>query len=129
MLSCRAYFRNNILCYLQHWKRHWYLIGEIEKNIQHLHSWSVSSLLGRVFSALDLLLCPWNLVQFDGIRKSNNPQTARLFRVLHWLAAFACFCRIVVSPSCANIAVSSCARFDAFQSHRVFSVFHPLLRV
>lgn len=96
--------------------------------VKHLHS-SIFSLLDKVFSALNLLLYPWNLVQFDGIKKSSNPQRAHLSRVLHWLAASAYFCRTAGLPSYANIAASSCAQFDNFQSHRVFSAFHPLLRI
>lgn len=113
-------------CYFKHQKTQAFCQ---QKNIvKHLHS-SILSLLDKVFSALSLLLYPWNLVQFDGTKKSSNPQRAHLSRVSHWLAASAYFCRTAGLPSCVNIAASSCAQFDAFRSHRVFSAFHPLLRV
>lgn len=121
-------FRNNTLLF-RTLKDTGFSSANSKKNIvKHLHS-SVSSLLDKVFSALSLLLYPWNLVQFDGTKKSSNPQRAHLSRVLRWLAASAYFCRTAGLPSCANIAASSCAQFDASRSHRVFSAFHPLLRV
>lgn len=94
--------------------------------VKHLHSLSISSLLGRVFSALNLSLCPWNLAQFGGTRKLNNPRRVHLFRVSRWPAASAYFCRTAGLPSCASIVVSSCVRFDVSQFHRFFSAFHPL---